>query len=83
VPCYASNMAEEERLTAQALIYGASALRQATGTKEKKAVEPTFLSSADAFEREAQARDGLGAKFPRIAGAVWLVGAHVDLQRSR
>jgi predicted deacetylase len=83
VPRYASNMAEEERLTAQDLIYGASALRQATRTKEKKAVEPRLLSSTDAFEREARARDGLGAEFQRIAGAVWLVRAHVDLQRRR
>ena len=82
MPRCASSMAEEERLTAQRLIYAASTLRKAARTSKKKAVEPMFLSSPDAFEREAQARDGLRVKFQRIAGAVWLGSAHVDLQRS-
>jgi hypothetical protein len=83
VPRYASSTAEEERLTAQHLIYAASALRKAARTSEKNAVGPTFLSNRDAFEREARVRDGLGAKFEGIAGAVWLGRFHVDLQRSR
>jgi hypothetical protein len=83
VPRFASSIAEDERLTAQHLIYAASALRKAARTNEKNAVELTFLSSPDAFEREAQVRDGLGVKFEDIAGAVWLGRFHVDLQRSR
>jgi hypothetical protein len=73
VPRYASSIAEEGRLTAQHLIYAASALRKAARTCEKNAVGPTFLSSRDAFEREARIRDGLGVKFEGIAGAVGLV----------
>jgi hypothetical protein len=57
-------------------------LRNAAGT-EKEAREPRFFSSPDAFERETRGRDGVKAEFQGIAGAVWLVRAHVDLQRNR
>lgn len=58
-------------------------MRNAASTEEKEAMEPRFFSSPDAFEREARGRDGLKAEFQGIAGAVWLVRAHVDLQRNR
>ena len=82
MPRYASSIAEE-RLTAQPLIHAASALRKGACTSEKNAVGPTFLSSRDAFEREARVRDGLGVKFEGIAAAFWFGRVHIDLQRSR
>jgi hypothetical protein len=74
-------MADQGR-TAPDLLCLPTALRQVARSKDKKAAEPTFLSSRDAFERgETQA--GFGGKFLRIVDAVWLGGAHVDLQCSR
>jgi hypothetical protein len=70
-----SSCMADQRLTIPGLL--GVPLRQVARTKEKKAVQPMFLSSRDAFEREGQTRDGLEGKFQLVAGEIWLGGAHV------
>lgn len=57
----------EERLTAQDLIYAATALRQSARISERRAADPTFHSTRETFLHAMQSQDALAAKFDRIA----------------
>lgn len=57
-------------LTAQELIYAASALRAEARRAERQAADSQFESSRTIFERAARAYDELAGKFTRIAERV-------------
>jgi hypothetical protein len=58
-------------LTAQELIYAASALRAEARRAERQAADPNFESCRALFEQSARAYDALAEKLTRIAE--WLV----------
>lgn len=58
------------QLTAQVLIYAASALRAEARRAEREAADPRFESSRDVFEKASTRYDELVAKFSRIAGKI-------------
>ncbi|MGB6485476.1 MAG: hypothetical protein WBE91_01150 [Steroidobacteraceae bacterium] len=58
------------QLSAQELIYAASALRADARRAEQQAADPTFESSRAIFERAAKCYDALAEKLTRIAEAV-------------
>lgn len=58
------------QLSAQELIYAASALRAEARRAERQAIDPQFESCRTLFENSARAYDGLATKLDRIAAAV-------------
>ena len=72
-----SSCMADQTLTIAGLLRVPVPLRQVARTKEKKAAQPMFLSSRDAFDRKGQTWDGLEGKFQLIAGGIWLGVAHV------
>lgn len=59
-------------ITAQELLYAASALRAEARRAEQQAADPTFHSSQKLFEESAKVYDALAHKLSRIAHAVML-----------
>jgi hypothetical protein len=57
-------------LTAQDLIYAATALRAAARRTEERAADPTFHASKVIFEDAARAKDELARKMDRVATAL-------------
>ncbi len=55
------------QLTAQELIYAASALRAEARRAERQASDPSFHASRQIFEDSAKAYDELAGKFTQIA----------------
>lgn len=58
------------QITAQELVYAASALRAEARRAEQQAADPTFHSSRKLFEDSAKVYDSLAQKLTRIASAV-------------
>lgn len=58
------------QITAQELVYAASALRAEARRAERQAADPQYESSRSLFEKAAEAYDELARKLTRIAERV-------------
>jgi hypothetical protein len=58
------------QITAQELVYAASALRAEARRAERQAADPTFHSARKLFDESANVYDALAYKLSRIARAV-------------
>lgn len=70
------------QLTAQELIYAASALRAEARRAERQAVDPAFHATRAIFEDSAQVYDALAGKLTRIAEQLTCAARHDSPSRA-